>query len=358
MEVSFTETEPESENYFQTHLAGEKLTFCDELASIPTDAECLSIFIASRIDDEFLAAHPKLRFIASRSSGVDHIDLEACHKRNVTVSYVPRYGENTVAEHTFALLLAISRRIRPALTMKRGGSFSFETLRGFDLKDKTIGVIGAGGIGLHVIRIAKAFGMNVLAQDVNASEIISDLLGFEYVTLDELLAKSDIVSLHPPLTPATFHLLNRDTLSKCRRGVIIVNTARGALIDTEALIEALDSGLVGGAALDVLEDERLFRKDASRLMTEQIVADLQRISSPEEKHMRNPERLAEIQRLKANDSLLSRSNVVFTPHIAFNSVEAVRRIDQVTVQNIEAFMSGRPVNVVAATNHETPSAAQ
>jgi D-lactate dehydrogenase len=350
MKVCFTETEPESERYFEANLLGEDIEFFDDLSGVPPDAECLSVFIASKIDLDVFKTHPKIRFVTTRSSGVDHIDLDACKAHGVTVSYVPSYGENTVAEHTFALLLAISRRIRQSSTMNRTGSFSFEALRGFDLKDKTIGVVGAGKIGLHVVRIAKAFGMNVIAYDVNAPAIIAEILGFDYVSLDDLLRRSDIISLHTPLLPATFHLLNRDTLAKCRRGAIIINTARGALIDTEALLEALDSGLVGGVGLDVLEDERLFRADASKLVTEQIVADLQKISSPEERHMRHPERLAEIQRLKANESLLSRPNVIFTPHIAFNSAEAVRRIDEVTVQNIRAFAADAPINVVPGSN--------
>jgi len=346
MNVWFTETEPQSEQYFEASLAAEQVHFCDELAQVAADAECLSIFIGSRITAEFLQDHQTLRFITTRSTGVDHIDLAACKHRGVTVSFVPSYGENTVAEHTFALLLAISRRIRQSLTMKRGASFSFESLRGFDLKDKTIGIVGAGRIGLHVIRIAKAFGMQVLAYDINPTPIIAEVLDFEYVAFDELLQESDIVSLHAPLNPATVHMLNRDSMAKCRPGVIIVNTGRGALIDTGALVAALDSGLVGGAGLDVLEDERLFRSDASKLVAEQIVADLQRISSPEEAHMRNPERLAEIQRLKDNESLLSRPNVVFTPHIGFNSAEAVRRIDEVTLENIRGFAAGNPINLV------------
>jgi D-lactate dehydrogenase len=243
------------------------------------------------------------------------------------------------------LLLAISRKVRAALT-RRGGAFSFESFRGFDLKDKTIGIIGAGRIGLRVIRMAKAFGMNVIAHDINQAAIIAEVLGFDYVSFDDLLGQSDIISLHAPLTPETFHLLNRETFKKCRPGVIILNTARGALIDTAALIDALENGSVGGAGLDVLEDERLFRSDASKLVADQIIADLQRISSPEETHMRNPQRLTDIQSLKANESLLSRSNVVFTPHIAFNSAEAVRRIDEVTVQNIRAFLAGKPINIV------------
>ena len=131
-----------------------------------------------------------------------------------------------------------------------------------------------------------------------------------------------------------------------RPGVIIINTARGSLIKTEALLEALDSGLVAGAGLDVLEDERLFRSEGSRLVTDRIIKDLQQISSPEEMHIRHPERLAEIQRLTANESLLSRPNVIFTPHIAFNSAEAVQRINEVTLQNIIAFAAGTPINLV------------
>jgi D-lactate dehydrogenase len=347
MIVCFTETEPQSERYFEENLADEQISFFEDLSQVPAEVECLSIFIASRITDEFLKGHPKLRFLATRSSGFDHIDLAACNRRGVTVSFVQSYGENTVAEHTFALLLAISRRIRQALTMTRGGIFSFESFRGFDLKNKTMGIIGAGRIGLHVIRIAKAFGMNVIAHDINRAAIIAEVLGFEYVSFDELLQKSDIISLHVPLTRLTVHMLNRESLAKCRPGVIIINTARGTVIDTEALIAAVDSGIVAGVGLDVLEDERLFRSDASRLVTEQIIADLQNVSSPEEMHMRNPERLAEIQRLKDNESLLSRPNVVFTPHIGFNSAEAVQRIDEVTVENIRAFAAGKPMNVVS-----------
>ena len=356
MKVYFTETEPQSDQFFETNLTDQDLGFCDALGEVPADAECLSIFINSRITADVLDTHPDLKFITTRSTGVDHIDLPSCQQHGVTVSYVPSYGENTVAEHTFALLLAISRKIRHALTMKRGGSFSFEALRGFELKDKTIGVVGAGRIGLHVIRIANAFGMPVIACDVNRMDLLAEVLGFQYVSFDELLQRSDIISLHTPLTAATVHLLNRDTLARCRRGVIIINTARGALIDTDALVEAMDNGIVGGVGLDVLEDERLFRSDASKIVTDQIIADLQQISSPEEMHMRNPERLAEIQRLTANESLLSRANVVFTPHIAFNSTEAVRRINEVTVQNILAFARNEPINVVPSSTAGSRSA--
>jgi D-lactate dehydrogenase len=348
--IYFTETESESQQFFAERLRNHKLSFVSDLKDVGRDADCVSIFINSRIDPSFLSDHPKLRLIATRSTGLDHIDLDACAKNEVTVSYVPSYGENTVAEHTFALLLAVSRRLRQAMAIKRGGSFSFEGLRGFDLKDKTIGIVGAGRIGLHVIRIAKAFGMQVIATEANPSSVLAEVLGFEYVSFDELLRRSDIISLHVPLTPETVHLLNDETFAKCRRGIVVINTARGSLIETQALLSALDSGIVIGAGLDVLEDERLFRRQASRLITEKIVKDLQNVSSPEELHLRHPERLAEIQQLTENERLLSMPNVVFTPHIAFNSEEAVRRIDDVTARNISAFADADPINVVPTPN--------
>ena len=178
MIICFTETESESERFFEQHLQDHRIGFFSDLDEIPAEAECLSIFINSRLTKDFLENHSQLRFIATRSTGVDHIDLEACNERNIAVSSVPAYGENSVAEHTFALLLAISRRIRQALMTKRRGQFSLETFRGFDLKDKTIGVVGAGRIGLHVIRIAKAFGMQVIATDPKPSGLLSEVLGF------------------------------------------------------------------------------------------------------------------------------------------------------------------------------------
>jgi len=260
---------------------------------------------------------------------------------------VPSYGEKSVAEHTFALILALARRLRDALSAKRIGQFSFEELRGFDLYGKTLGVIGAGRIGLHVIRLARSFGMEVLAHDVQPSELAADLLGFKYVSFEDVLQRSHIISLHVPLTPATVHILNRASLSKCRQGVLVINTARGKLIDTEALLEALDSGQVGGAGLDVLEDERVFQKDAIHMIRDQILERLHSNSaSPEEWHARNPQRLEEIRALGRNERLLAHTNVVFTPHTAFNSVEAVRRIDEVTVENIRAYLAHAPVNVV------------
>jgi lactate dehydrogenase-like 2-hydroxyacid dehydrogenase len=208
----------------------------------------LVILFWTNIDDAFLAAHPRLRFVATRSSGYDHIDLGASRGQGVVVCSVPSYGENTVAEHTFALILTLTRRLREVATAERKGRFSFEELRGFDLHGKTLGVIGTGRIGLHVIRLARAFGMEVVAFDSHPSDVIANL------------------------------------------------------------------------------------------HAEPV--------SPEERHQRDPQRLEELRTLGRNEALLARSDVVFTPHVAFNGVEAVERIDQVTIENIRTFVAGTPINTI------------
>ncbi len=348
MTIYFTRTGSPSEERFREQLDGHELRFVGSLEEVGAEAEMLVILFWARIDESFLAAHPKLRFIATRSSGYDHIDLAACRERGIVVCSVPSYGENTVAEHTFALILSLTRRLREVATAKRIGRFSFEELRGFDLHGKTLGVIGTGRIGLHVARLGRAFGMEVLAFDSKPSDVIASLLGYTYTSLDELLRRSHVLTLHVPLTPATIHLLDRDAFAKCREGVIVINTARGGVIDTEALLEALDSGRVASAGLDVLEDERVFQKAASHVITDQIIAFLHADpTSPEERHQRDPERLEELRSLNRNEALLARPDVVFTPHVAFNSNEAVERIDQVTIENIRAFLAGEPINTIS-----------
>lgn len=179
------------------------------------EAEILSIFVHSQLTRQVLDHMPNLRFIATRSTGYDQIDLAACSERGIAVSNVPRYGENTVAEHTFGLILSLSRRIYRAYQRTIAGDFSLRGLEGFDLKGKTLGVVGAGSIGLHVVRIAKGFGMNVVAFDVKPNNLIAEVLGFEYAPLDDLFRRSDIVSLHAPDTPATHHMI--DLYSGCFR---------------------------------------------------------------------------------------------------------------------------------------------
>jgi len=214
--------------------------------------DALSVFIHSQVTPQVLEALPNLKFIATRSTGFDHVDLDACLKRGIVVSNVPSYGENTVAEHTMALLLMLSRKVHQSVLQVAQRTRDLADLTGFDLQGKTIGVIGAGHIGLHVIRIARGFGMRVLAYDVHSEPFLADLLGFTYATMNQLLAESDIVTLHCPLT--------EKNASSGRARADFSNEARGA---ADQYIRAgpggygraggvrSESGRLGGAGLDV-----------------------------------------------------------------------------------------------------------
>jgi D-lactate dehydrogenase len=293
----------------------------------PEQCEIISVFIQSHLDENALSQVPNLKLIATRSTGYDHIDLAYCKSRGITVSNVPVYGDNTVAEHTFALILALSRKVIQSYDRARSGSFSLTGLQGFDLRGKTLGVVGTGHIGIHVIRIARGFMMNVIAFDPRSDKRLADALDFTYVdSLDSLLAASDIVTLHAPMAPATQHMINAQSIQRMKRGALLINTARGGLVDTEALLAALQSGHLGGAGIDVFEGEALIKEERQLLSNEYNVDELRTI----------------IKDLV----LLRHENVVVTPHVAFNSAEALERILVTTIQNIEAFESGRPINMV------------
>ena len=335
MKVSFYELEDwELETLGKTRFEGHTLELSAEPMSArglarDGDADVVSTFIHSTLDRPTLEKLPKLKFIATRSTGFDHIDLAFCRERGIPVANVPSYGENTVAEHTFALILALSRNIHKAFVHTLARDIPFQALRGFDLAGKTLGVVGAGRIGLHAIKIAKGFGMEVVAYDLRRESLLAEVLNFRYVSLDELLAASDIISLHCPYTPRTHHLLNLENIRKVKRGALLVNTARGGLVDPAALTQALDEGILAGAALDVLEGEELL-KDERQILEQPLAQD-------------------KLRMLLLNHSLLNRDNVVITPHIAFNSREAVERILSTTVENIRAFLAGSPQNVVSSS---------
>lgn len=330
MRIAFFEIDEEEEKYLENRLKGHLLKFSkeplnSENAKQIKDFDAVSVFIYSKVDGQTIREIPQLKLVVARSTGLDHIDLEACRKQGVTVCNVPSYGENTVAEHTFALILTLSRSICKSCTKRFEHNFSIEGLKGFDLKGRTIGVIGTGQIGLHVIRIAKGFGMNVVAYDVRQNRLLSDILGFEYASLEDLLARSDIITLHVPYIRATHHLMNKDTFKLVKKGAILINTARGAIVDTEALIEALEDKILAGAGLDVIEGEELVKEEKQLL--------------------HEPKNLKALTSFVRDHVLLDKDNVVFTPHIAFCSQEALERILETTVQNIAAFVSGNPQNV-------------
>lgn len=242
---------------------------------------------------------------------------------------MPAYGDATVAEHAFALLLALSRHIVDCVEQTRQGNFSYLPEHGFDLRGKTLGVIGTGRIGQRAIEIAHGFGMDVVAYDALPRQDLADRLGFRYDSLDGMLAAADVLTLHVPATPQTNGMLSDAQFEKMKPGVVLINTARGGVVDIAALIRGLSCGKVRAAGLDVLPDEALVR-DESRIFRGggQPAA-----SVP-------PEVLA--------DHLVTRfPNVLVTPHNAYNTVEALQRIITTTADNIQAFLAGKPLNRVA-----------
>ncbi len=320
MKIAFFEISNLEKDRFESSLHNNELLFFDapiQEVNIDhfKDVDIICIFVHSEIDKNIINKLPNLKLICTRSTGLDHINLDDCKSKNIEVKNVPLYGENTVAEHTFALILSLSRKIHKSYIRSIQGSFSTDGLQGFDLENKTIGIIGGGRIGLHVARIAKGFGMHVRVYDINQDNFFAELINFKYVPLDELLATSDIVTLHLPLNKHTEHIINKNSLKKFKQGSLLINTARGALVETDALLEALKDGILSGAGLDVIEGEEL-------LVEENI------FNSPIEKAAKL---------IVSSKQLLDNENVVLTPHNAFNSIEAVERIIDTTIQNILAF---------------------
>ncbi|MFZ1812179.1 MAG: 2,3-bisphosphoglycerate-dependent phosphoglycerate mutase [Candidatus Saccharimonadales bacterium] len=318
-----------SEGLRETDHAWEFVRDTISLRNLNPEAEVISVFVTSHVTRQMIEKMPRLKLIAARSTGFDHIDLEAAAARGVTVVNVPTYGENTVAEAAFALMLALTRKLIPTALATEEGSFKASELTGIDLKGKTLGIIGMGHIGSHSARIAKGFEMNVVAYDVRHNEQLAKQIGFEYVDLNTLLDRSDIVTLHTPLLADNYHLINESTLAKMKKGAILINTARGELVENRALIHALKSGHIAGAGLDTIEGEKLM------LSSGLLDALSSNATSPS-----TFEHAAEIH------ALLQLPNVIATQHAAFNTIEAISRINDTTVQNIIRFWYGETPNKV------------
>ncbi len=344
MQIAVFEVEPWERNAFESLSEHHDVNFIERPlkangAGEFTEAEVLSPFIYSDLSTASLERFPNLRLITTRSTGVDHVDRDYCEDKGIIVCNVPSYGESTVAEHVFALLLSISHNTFHAIERTRKGDFSLQGLRGFDLSGKTIGVIGTGSIGEHVIRIARGFDMQVIAYDVKPQEALADELDFIYRPLDRLLRESDIITLHVPGTSKTQHMISRDEFDLMKDGVVLINTARGSIVDVEALMRALADGKVAAAGLDVLPEEPTVREEAELLR-----------SIFRRKH--------NLETLLANHVLLRMRNVYITPHSGFCTHEAVQRILDVTVRNIEAYDRGKPVNVAIGVPQALESASQ
>lgn len=329
MKIAFFESNSHDVRYFNRALKPHKLQYFTEplnkdSAALAKAFEAVSISIHSKLDAATIKKLPGLRYVCTRSTGFDHIDRLACKKQGILASNVPAYGEHTVAEHTFGLILNLSRNIHRSYLRTKNGDFSIEGLKGFDLENKTIGIVGGGRIGLHVAKIAKGFGMNVLVSDPFQNNFLAEIIGFSYCSLESLLRQSDIVSLHAPETPQTHHLIDRESIKTLKKGALLINTSRGGLVDIDALIWALDKQIVGGAGLDVIEGEEFIQEEKQLLLS----------------HSKN------LAILLKDHEIFKRDNVIFTPHIAFYSQEALDRILETTAKNILAFAAKRQENAI------------
>lgn len=285
---------------------------------IAAQYEIISVFIYSRMDKKTLDKLPNLKMIATRSTGFDHIDMDECKRRGIVVETVPVYGSRTVAEYTVGLMLAVAKNIVEGDEALQDDEFSPEGLTGIDLYKKTLGIIGLGKIGANVARIARAMGMKIVAVDNSPDLKVVKRYKIEMLELEELLKRSDVVSLHIPAIKETYHLINRDTIKLMKPGSILINTSRGAVVESAAVVWALREGILRGAGLDVVEEEDKVENLAMVLSQQPKKEDLQDLLSY---HM-----------------LRDRSDVVFTPHNAFNTEEAIGRIIKTTIINIKNFL--------------------
>jgi D-lactate dehydrogenase len=308
---------------------GHDLTFYEPrltLETWPLAAEfpVICVFVNDRLDASVLAhlARDGTRLIALRCAGFNNVDLAAARTLGVAVARVPAYSPHAVAEHTAGLILALNRQIPRAYNRVRDGNFALDGLLGFDLHGQTVGIVGTGKIGALVAKIMRGFGCHLLGYDPVRNPAC-EALGVRYVALAELLAGSDIVSLHCPLTPDTHHLIDEQTVGQLKPGAMLINTSRGALIDTQAVVRALKNGKLAYLGLDVYEEEAdLFFEDLSnRVIQDDVFA-----------------------------RLLTFPNVIITGHQAFFTSEALTSIAATTLQNITDFERGRlaPENEVTA----------
>lgn len=334
MKIAYYNAQKEEKEYVQEKIGKEhKITFIE--ASLDEkntntigDAEVVCIFVGSLISKEVIDKMPKVKLILTRSMGYNHIETAYAKKKGITVACVPKYGARTVAEFAFSLILALSRKTHSAYDeLRTEGSVNVKEFEGFNLEGKTIGIIGTGNIGRNAIKIAKGFAMNVLAFDVYPDEKFAKESDFKYVKLDELLKKSDIVSIHVPLLPTTEHLIDKEKFKIMKDGAILINTARGGIIDTLAMVNALEDGKLSAAGLDVLEGERHLDDDLDMLDDEF-------------------DDVEDYKTLIADHKLIDMKNVIVTPHIAFNTKEAKQEIIDTTLENLKAFIKGKPINEV------------
>jgi D-lactate dehydrogenase len=320
MKVAFFSTKSYDKEYFDRfNITGHQFSYLEaaltnQTVPLANGAEAVCLFVNDKADKEVIGqlAANGIRLIALRCAGFNNVDLEAAKENKVKIVRVPAYSPEAVAEHAVALILTLNRKTHKAYNRIRESNFSLEKLTGFNIHGKTVGVIGTGRIGQAFCRIMLGFGARLVAYDKIPSEEMKKT-GVQYVSLDEVLQQSDIISLHCPLVPETHHLINKDKLAKMKRGVMVINSSRGAVIDTQDAIDALKSGQLGYLGIDVYEqEEKLFFRDLSdTIVPDDMIA-----------------------------RLMTFPNVLITAHQGFFTREALEQIALVTLKNISDFEKG------------------
>ncbi len=308
----------EANQHYGFQLAYFEAPLRKDTAVLARDADAVCIFVNDKLDKETVLqlADFKIGLIALRCAGFNNVDLKTAHELGIKVVRVPAYSPYAVAEHTLAMILTLNRKTHIAYDRVRQGNFSLERLMGFDLFGKTVGVIGTGKIGSIFAHIMLGLGCKVMAQDPFPNQ---DLLkvGVQYLKKEEIFRQADIISLQCPLTPDSYHLINKDTIGQMKNGVMLINTSRGGLVDAKALIAELKSGKIGYLGLDVYEqEENLFFQDLSGSIIQDDVI----------------------------SRLMTFPNVLITAHQAFFTENAMRNIAQTTMQNVKDFAEGKPLN--------------
>ncbi len=285
------------------------------------DYDVISVFIGSKIDAPKLDKFNSLKLILTRSTGFDHIDMKECARRKIKVANVPDYGDYTVAEFTLGLIIILERKIKKILIKVQNNEvIEPMEIRGNDIRNKIVGIVGAGKIGTNIGLLANAFGAKIVYFN-RSNQPKLDVINAKKMELDELLKVSDIISINLPLTSETNHLINTDRINILKKGAIIINTSRGAIIDTDALVFGLQNNIIGGVALDVIEGEELQGREIDII--------------------RQKAGYEQIKEALESNILKKFDNVILTPHIAYDTQEAVNRIIEETLENLDNFITGR-----------------
>ncbi len=315
------------EGKFQYQLIKESLNSLFNPTKEQEEAQIISCFTTSRVPNEILEKFKNLELIALRSVGFNHIDIDYCRKNNIFVENTPNYGNMTVAEFALALLLDVTRKVTYSANNLKNSIVDAKCTIGMEIFGKTIGIIGLGAIGAEMARLSHGIGLKILGYDLKEKEDLKQKYGVQYTDFETLVKNSDFISLHSPLTKDNFHMFDKEIFAIMKPSSILINTARGELVDTQALYNALSEKKIAGAGLDVLESE-------DTLTDVEYLVDIGRMS---------PQAL---QKTVLNNRLMKLDNVIITPHIAYDTNEAINRILNTAIDNINAFVEGKIQNNV------------